>query len=505
MADPSGGAAADCTTEQPPPPPTQRRPRVREVSSRFMSPLIQSNSTPIPTSNHSDFPRSKSSHHRQPSKTDENHVPETNRSLDKSAASIVSTVQRKQHQQRVKQHSKENGEPKEHQHSSARVLSRPDTPISMCTDRIVPSRYRQVPNSVYRSNSLNSSSNGCGAVTAATRLLQEATSDVDKKLSRISTSSHDDFDACSTTSNHSTSSCPNSPLCVPSNKARSVPDIRTSMPDVEKWLAERNSGNAFKSTSDCARSLNFSSSGKMGGGVSLPPHPSSCVRSGLDMKKGKKLNNHQEDVHSLKLLSNHYLQWRFANAKAEASIHSQKQETERKVYSLGRKISEICDNVERKRNELAVLRGIKKLTTIVEAQMPYLDEWTTLEDDYSTSLSDTTNALLSSAARLPISGEVRVDAGELKEALGSALKVVELIGSHIQRFMHKAEEMDISVSELARLAGGGSAFIEECGDLLSKAYISQVKECSLRGTLVQICNSNQQQTKKRKDKLIEKN
>ncbi|KAK6154569.1 hypothetical protein DH2020_008817 [Rehmannia glutinosa] len=433
MADPSGGAAAGSTAEQPAPPPTHRRPRVREVSSRFMSPLIQSNSTPNP----SDFPRPKSARHRQPSMPDENHMPEVNRSLDKSSASVLSTVQRKQQQQRVKQHTKENGELVNHQHSDVRVLSRPDTPIVMGTDRIVSSRYRKVPNSIYRSNSLNSSSNGCAAVTAAARLLQEATSDVQRKLSKISTSNRDDSDTCSTNSNQGSSSCPNSPLCVPSNKVRSVPDTRSSMSDMDKWLADRNSGNAGKVTSDCARSLNFSSSVKMG-------------------------------------------EWRFANAKAEASILSQKQEAERKVYSLVAKISEIRDDVKRKRSELVVLRGIKTLTTIIEAQMPYLTEWDTLEEDYSTSLLGATNALLSSSARLPVSGEVRADVGELGEALGSALKVVELIGSHTQRFMHKAEEMDMLVSELARMAGGERAFIEECGDLLSKTYISQVKECSLR-------------------------
>lgn len=40
--------------------------------------------------------------------------------------------------------------------------------------------------------------------------------------------------------------------------------------------------------------------------------------------------------------------------------------------------------------------------------MPYLDEWSTLEEDYSNSLSGTSNALLSSSVRLPVSGEVRV-------------------------------------------------------------------------------------------------
>lgn len=38
----------------------------------------------------------------------------------------------------------------------------------------------------------------------------------------------------------------------------------------------------------------------------------------------------------------------------------------------------------------------------------------------------------------------------------------------------QAEEMDISVSELAKMARREGALIEECGDLLSKTSISQV-------------------------------
>ncbi|KAK4398790.1 protein ENDOSPERM defective [Sesamum angolense] len=479
MADQTGEAAAQSMAAPSAPPLPQRRPRVREVSSRFMSPLIQSNSTPIPTPSPSDFPRSKSVHRRQPSKTDENQIPEPNRSLDKSSALAVSTVLRKQHQQRVK-HIRENTESKDHQHSDVKFLSRPDTPIAIGTDRVVPSRYRQVPNSISRSNSLNSSSNECSAVTAAARLLQEATSDVVKKLSRMSTSTRDDSDSFSDASSiQGSSSCPNSPLCVPVTKVRSATDVRSSMPDVDKWLADNYLDNSRKVTGDCARSLNFSSSLKMGGGFSRPPHPSSCIRSGLDARKGRKVSNHQEDVHSLKMLSNHYLLWRFANAKAEASVHAQKQEAEGKFCSMGHKISDIRDNVKKKRYELV---------------MPSLDEWSTLEEDYSNYLTGTTNALLSSSARLPVSGEVRVDAGQLGEVLRAALKVVELISSNIQRFTGKAEEMDISISELARTVGGERALIEECGYLLSKTYSSQVQECSLRGTLMQLHCSKSEAT-----------
>lgn len=40
--------------------------------------------------------------------------------------------------------------------------------------------------------------------------------------------------------------------------------------------------------------------------------------------------------------------------------------------------------------------------------MPYLEEWSALEPDYSVSLSEAIQALLNASLRLPISGNVKV-------------------------------------------------------------------------------------------------
>ncbi|GER33844.1 hypothetical protein STAS_09997 [Striga asiatica] len=464
MTDQPGGAP----TAAPPP---QRRPRVREVSSRFMSPLIPSNPTFSPDT--SDLRRSKSALRRQQPKTDENLIPESNRNLDNST---VPTAQKKQHQQRGKPQPLPNGHP----HTDVRVPSRPDTPAASATERVVPSRFRQAPTTVRRSISLNSSNNnGCSAVTTAARLLQRATSDA-------SISSSDDSESCSSASNASnqgSSSCPNSPLCSDVNLA-----------------GGKNVENCSKIRSDCARSLNFSwSSVRIGGGVSVfrPPHPPlPGLRPGigLDVRKGRKLADRMEDEHCLKMLNNRYLHWRFVNAKAEACLRAQKQEAETKLWSLASKISDIRDSVKRKRSEFAFIQGMKTMTTIVEAQMPYLEEWSSLEEEYSDSLSASTNALLNSSARLPVSEDVKVDLGQIGEALNSAIKVAELIGSHIQRFIHEAEQMDSSISELARMVSGEKASIEECGYMLSKSYSLQVTDWSLRGTLMQLHYNNHHET-----------
>ncbi|XP_028794140.1 protein ENDOSPERM DEFECTIVE 1 [Neltuma alba] len=228
----------------------------------------------------------------------------------------------------------------------------------------------------------------------------------------------------------------------------------------------------------------YANSAKVGG-LCLPP-VAPCPKPGVDTKKSKKGSNHQEIVHSLRLLYNRYLQWRFANAKAESSLKAQQGESEKALYSLALKMSELRDSVNLKRLEVQLLQRAKTLLIILEAQIPHLDEWSSLEVEYSISLTEAIEALLNASVQLPVGGNVKVDAREVGEAINSAMKMMESIVFHVQRFTSQVEETDLSISELARVVGGERAFIGECGSLLARAYKSQVEECSLRSQLMQI-------------------
>ncbi|KAJ6779174.1 AUGMIN FAMILY MEMBER [Salix koriyanagi] len=294
-------------------------------------------------------------------------------------------------------------------------------------------------------------------------------------------------------------------------------DTRSSLPDLlrdtdARFLAERNlnrlnNSNNPCSASPCSRSLNLQRSISSCDpslfhslkSTKLPPvAPCSKIPNDAS-RKTRKVSSQQEDVQSLKLLHNHYLQWRYVNAKAQASAQAQRGETERNLYSLGVKITELYNSVKRKRAELGLLQRLKILWTIVEAQMPYLDEWAAFEMDYSVSLSEAIQALLNASLQVPISGDVRVDIREVGEALSSATKLMDTVAINIESLVPKAEEAEHLISELARVTGGERALIEECGDLLSMTYDSQVEECSLRGQLIQYYQSrhNQRQEEQR--------
>ncbi|KAF5742808.1 hypothetical protein HS088_TW09G00868 [Tripterygium wilfordii] len=399
-----------------------RRPRVREVSSRFMSPVASFSSSgdlhlhalksPLPNLNRQ---RSSSAQRQRP--------------LDENSAVVDSTsetpIQRRQPSRAVIKLFKDNGGGGG-RYGGNKVFtpSRPDTPTVTATASSTSSRLRP--------------------------MLQRSTSSAAEKLL------HSSGIGLSNTGNNLRSSMPEGAEMLPTVSGRLLTERNINKLNVT-------GGDSLKpSSSPCSRSLNFPSSTgenptfhhsikgserptsalsksqpnsvKMAA-LSLPPVPPQA-KLGIDAipKKARKVSSHQEDVHSLRMLHNHYLQWRYANAKAEASMQAQK-------------------------------RG---------AEMPYLEEWSAFEEDYVVSLSEAIQALLNASVQIPVGGNVRVDIREVEKALSSAAKLMETVMLNVQGFMPKAEEIEKLISELAKVTDGEKALIEESGSLLSKTYASQV-------------------------------
>ncbi|XP_047308934.1 protein ENDOSPERM DEFECTIVE 1-like [Impatiens glandulifera] len=549
------------------PPIPHRRPRVREISSRFMSSLASPSpspsssisytpcasqhraksptpkygvSTPLPSAAfHSNQHQRSNSAQRsrggggEPDLlrcSDENVKESVIRSLEAqlrinpSKQQQVTSLQQQQQQQRKPRiasssvklpKDKENvGKSPDHESSRRSLESqiesvgskvrngtfglskRPDTPVptgGSATERIVSSRYRLCSRSLDRSLS----GRAPAPVSSAANLLRSS------GMSMSSSVSTNDFSSSGYTSasetcdgddddddddDHSTAT-----LSEP-NTPRSQTDHRDSS---KSLLAPSGSSSInLSSLSKFERPLlhqsirHLEDGSSKAGNTCLPPLPclkQQQVEAAADVRKSRmNLQQQKVDRHSLKLLHNHYMKWRFVNAKSKASMIAEKKEAENKLYSLGCMTAELRESVQRKRIELELLKMKNTIKTILKDQMPYLDEWSELEGEYSSSLSDVTKALVNASIQLPLGGNVHVDTKEVGEALGSAIKMMESISCNINGFIERAEETDVYGSEVARMVGGERALVEECKELLYKTHASQVEECSLRGQLMQL-------------------
>ncbi|KAK8484190.1 hypothetical protein V6N13_080566 [Hibiscus sabdariffa] len=206
----------------------------------------------------------------------------------------------------------------------------------------------------------------------------------------------------------------------------------------------------------------------------------------VDIRRGKNGEDRIVDARVLRLLYNRYLQWRFANAKADATFMTQKLSAEKYLWSARVATSDLRHSVMLKRLKLLLLRQKLKLTNILKGQIAYLEAWALLERDHFSSLIGATEALKASTLRLPIIGTAIADIQNLKNAVSSAGVVMQAITSSICTLSSKVEEMNSLVSKLESETTKERVLLEQCKDFLSAIAAIQVKDCSLRTHIIQL-------------------
>ncbi|XP_074571302.1 QWRF motif-containing protein 2 [Curcuma longa] len=212
----------------------------------------------------------------------------------------------------------------------------------------------------------------------------------------------------------------------------------------------------------------------------------SIISFAAEVRRAKKGENRIEEAHLLRLLDNRHLQWRCVNARANAALLLQKLTIEKNIYDAWTTTSELRDSITTKRIELQLLTQNLKLASILKEQLSYLEEWSLIDREHSSLLSGAIEALKASTLRLPIVSGAKVDILELKDAVGSAVDMMQAMGSSICSLLSKVEGTVILVSDITKLAAQERALLDRSRDFLSTAAALHVKQCSLQGHLVQL-------------------
>ncbi|MCO5605756.1 hypothetical protein L7F22_059940 [Adiantum nelumboides] len=119
-------------------------------------------------------------------------------------------------------------------------------------------------------------------------------------------------------------------------------------------------------------------------------------------------------------------------------------------------------------------------------QAPALQTWSGLQQEHCLALKGTVQALESAIVRVPVTGAVKADTYAVKEALDSALDVMNSIENSVNYLAPKAKDTYLLMSELARVVAQERNLIEECADLVAMTSALEMEECSLRAHIVQM-------------------
>ncbi|KAL2512082.1 QWRF motif-containing protein 2 [Abeliophyllum distichum] len=211
----------------------------------------------------------------------------------------------------------------------------------------------------------------------------------------------------------------------------------------------------------------------------------SVLSFAVDVRRGKVGENRIVDAHLLRLLYNRHLQWRFANARTEVVLLVQKRSAEKNLWNAWITISDLRDTVTKKRHRLQLLRQKLKLASILKGQMTFLEDGDSLDKDQSISLLGAIEALKASTLRLPVVGGATADILSLKDAIGSAVDVMQAMTSSICSLLPTVEEVNSLTAELAKVTVKERVLLERCTDLISMLAEMQVKDSSLRTNILQ--------------------
>ncbi|PKU83302.1 QWRF motif-containing protein 2 [Dendrobium catenatum] len=212
----------------------------------------------------------------------------------------------------------------------------------------------------------------------------------------------------------------------------------------------------------------------------------SIISFASEVRRRKKGESRIEDAHLLRLFHNRYLQWRYINARAENTISTQMMNTQNKLYYAWMTFSELHGAVMNKQVNLQVLRQNLKLASILMGQIVHLEKWYTLDEGHEISFKGAIDALKASTLRLPVIGGAKVDIKEVKDAVNSAVGVLQSLMVSVSSLLSKVERISSLVSEFGKLAAHEEAFLNHCRDLISIVAALHVKQSSLQSYMLQL-------------------
>ncbi|KAF6163276.1 hypothetical protein GIB67_025140, partial [Kingdonia uniflora] len=243
-------------------------------------------------------------------------------------------------------------------------------------------------------------------------------------------------------------------------------------------------------------SLRPSNSLKAKGGVG------NLFNLGLDLFKSKKSSTNcsspplghgsGENSHQLRLLHNRLIQWQYVNARADVVNQSKTTQVENNLLNTSGTISRLQSSMLQMHTQFENEKLELKLNTILESQLRPLEAWGDFERQHLSAVSETKDCLHSVVCRVPL-----IDGAKMNPQLASiALRRPSDLTASIQTMLTDltpmAQETGSSLSELADVVSQEKSFLEECFELLEIVSTLEVKERSLKCSLVQLKSQQQE-------------
>ncbi|CAN1856623.1 QWRF motif-containing protein 7 [Linum perenne] len=166
-------------------------------------------------------------------------------------------------------------------------------------------------------------------------------------------------------------------------------------------------------------------------------------------KKGSSTTREDEDcLRKFRVMNGTLVQWRFANAKAEAAAAAVERVARAKLLHVWVRIADKRKRVTEKRMEIQRMKAGEKLSRMMSWQLSQLTEWGKMEGKNVVAVSRVSRKLAAVSLKVPLSDDVKGEVESIEEALKSAMEVMDGIQEHLSKFFLQLETNLYLLTEL---------------------------------------------------------
>ncbi|XP_061348714.1 QWRF motif-containing protein 3-like [Gastrolobium bilobum] len=227
-----------------------------------------------------------------------------------------------------------------------------------------------------------------------------------------------------------------------------------------------------------------------------PPHKSveKILNIGFDLFRTKKSATssssmgftNSEAIHKLRLLHNQFIQWRFANARAHAVNHNISLHAENNlIYALDG-LTKLQHSVLQKKIQLEREKLEMKLNFVLHSQMKLLETWGIMERQHLAAITSMKECLYTVVCKVPLLEGAKVDIQLASIAQRHASDITSSIKLVLSSFSPSADKTAELLSELAKVVAQEKLLLEEFNDLFRSICVLELKERSLKCSLIQL-------------------
>ncbi|KAA0047895.1 hypothetical protein IC582_025952 [Cucumis melo] len=193
-----------------------------------------------------------------------------------------------------------------------------------------------------------------------------------------------------------------------------------------------------------------------------------------------------DNVHHLRMLHNRLVQWRFANAKAQSATENLANLVEKNLASTWYNIAKLQQSVQQKKLQLQKEKLQFKLNFFLHSQLRPLERWGAMERQHLTAVSMTKDCLHSVICRVPLTEGAKIDAQKISMAFKQASDVAISMMSMVTIYAPVAMKTASLLSELARVVIHERLLLEEVFELHQTVSALEMEEMSLKGAIIQM-------------------